>query len=53
MDVVERKRGDRQRLARLIPKESAALQRDQLRSVLLVLQERQSLEVADTVGRSR
>lgn len=53
MDVVERKRGDRRRLTRLIAKESDAVQRDRLRSVLLVLQGRQALEVADVVGRSR
>lgn len=53
MDIVERKRGDRRRLARLIAKESDAMQRDRLRSVLLVLQGRQALEVADVLGRSR
>jgi transposase len=53
MDVVERKHGDRRRLTRLIAKESDAMQRDRLRSVLLVLQGRQALEVADAVGRSR
>ena len=47
MDIVERKRGDRRRLARLIAKESDAMQRDRLRSVLLMLQGRQALEVAD------
>ena len=50
MDIVERKGGDRRRLARLISKESDAMQRDRLRSVLMVLQGRQSLEVADVVG---
>jgi len=45
MDVPERTRGDRRRLARLIAKESDAVQRDRLRSVLLVLQGRQALEV--------
>jgi hypothetical protein len=50
MDVVERKHGDQCRLARLIAKESDAIQRDRLRSVL---QGRQALEVADAVGRSR
>ena len=53
MDVVERKGGDRRRLARLMSKESDAMQRDRLRSVLLVLQGRPALEVADVVGRSR
>jgi transposase len=53
MDVPERTRGDRRRLARLIAKESDAVQRDRLRSVLLVLQGRQALEVAGVVGRSR
>jgi len=53
MDVVERKRGDRRSLTRLIAKESDAMQRDRLRSVWLVLQGRQALEVADVVGRSR
>lgn len=38
MDVTERNRGDRRRLARLITKESNAIQRDRLRSVLLALQ---------------
>ena len=53
MDVIERKRGDRRRLTRLIANESDAIQRDGLRSVLLVLLGRQSLEVADVVARSR
>ena len=53
MDIVERNRGDGRRLIRLIAKESDAMQRDRLRSVLLVLQGRQALEVADAVGRSR
>ena len=53
MDVFERNRGDRCRLTRLIAKESDAMQRDRLRSALLVLQGRQALEVADAVGRSR
>ena len=53
MDVFERNRGDRRRLTRLIAKESDAMQRDRLRSALLVLQGRQALEVADAVGRSR
>ena len=38
MDISERKRGDRQKLARLIARESNAMQRERLRSVLLVLQ---------------
>lgn len=53
MDISERKRGDRQKLARMIARESNAMQRDRLRSVLLVLQGRQTLEVTATVGRSR
>jgi len=53
MDISEWKRGDRQRLARMIARESNAMQRDRLRSVLLVLQGRQTLEVTATVGRSR
>lgn len=53
MDVIERNRGDRRKLARLIAKEPDAIQRDRLRSVLLALQGRQTLEVAGTVGRSR
>ena len=53
MDISERKRGDRQRLARMIARESNAVQRDRLRSVLLVLQGRQTLEVTAAVGRSR
>ncbi len=53
MDIVERKSGDRRRLARLISTESDAMQRDRLRSGLMVLQGRQALEVADVVGRSR
>lgn len=53
MNISERKRGDRQRLARMIARESNAMQRDRLRSVLLVLQGRQTLEVTATVGRSR
>ena len=52
MEVVERKRGDLRRLTRLIEKESDAMQRNRLRSVLLALQGRQTREVADTVGRS-
>jgi hypothetical protein len=51
MDVVERNRGVRRNLTRLIAKESDAMQGDRLRVVLLVLQGRQSLEVADAVGR--
>lgn len=43
----------RRRLARLITKESDAIQRDRLRSVLLALQGREMLEIAGTVGRSR
>jgi hypothetical protein len=53
MDIVERKRGDRRRLAWLIAGESDAMQRDRLRSVLRVLRGRPSLEVTDVVGRSR
>ena len=53
MNISERKRGDRQKLARLIARESHAMQRDRLRSVLLVLQGRQTLEVSAAVGRSR
>jgi|688.fasta_scaffold111801_7 transposase len=53
MDVVERNRGDRRRLAGLIAKESNVMQRDRLRSVLLVLQGRETLEIADAIGRSR
>ena len=37
----------------MIARESTAVQRDRLRSVLLVLQGRQTLEVTATVGRSR
>ena len=53
MNISERKRGDRQRLTRMIARESNAMQRDRLRSVLLVLQGRQTLEVTATVARSR
>jgi transposase len=53
MDVTERSRGDRRKLARLIDKEPDAIQRDRLRSVLLALEGRETLEVAETVGRSR
>jgi transposase len=53
MDIRERKRGDRQRLTRMIARESNAMQRDRLRSVMLALQGRQTLEVTATVGRSR
>jgi transposase len=53
MDVTERNRGDRRRLARLITNESDAINRDRLRSVLLALQGRETLEIAGTVGRSR
>lgn len=51
MDVTERNRGDRRRLARLITKESNAIQRDRLRSVLLALQGRETLEIAGVAGR--
>ena len=51
MDVVERNRGDRCKLTRLIAKQSDAMQRDRLRVVVLVLQGRQALEVTDAVGR--
>ncbi len=53
MDVTARGHGDRRRLARLIAKESDAIQRDRLRSVLFALQGRETLEIAGTVGRSR
>ena len=53
MDITERSRGDRRRLAHLIEKESDAIQRDRLRSVLFALQGRETLEIAGTVGRSR
>ena len=52
MDISERKRVARQKLARMIARESNAMQRDRLRSVLLVLQGRQTLEVTAT-GRSK
>ena len=44
MNISERKRGDRQRLARMIARESNAMQRDRLRIILLVLQGRQTLQ---------
>jgi transposase len=53
MDVTERSHCDRRRLARLVDKEPDAMQRDRLRSVLLALEGRETLEVAGTVGRSR
>ena len=40
MDVVKRKHDDQTSLTRLIAKESDAMQRDRLRSVLLELQSR-------------
>ena len=43
MDVVEQNRGDRHRLTRLIAKGSDAMQRDRLRSVLLMLIKQQLL----------
>ena len=51
MDVVERNRGDRCKLTRLIAKQSDAMQRDRLRVVVLMLQGRQALEVTDAIGR--
>lgn len=53
MNVTDRHRGDRRRLVRLIAKESDAIQRDRLRSVLLALQGRETLEIVGAVGRSR
>jgi hypothetical protein len=53
MGVAEQNRGVRHGLTRLIAKRSDAMQRDQLRSVLLMLQGRLALEVTDAVGRSR
>lgn len=53
MDVTDGNCGDRRRLVRLIAKESDATQRDRLRSVLLALQGRETLEIAGTVGRRR
>ena len=53
MAVTERNRDDRYRLARLIAKESNAVQQDRLRSVLLELHWRETLEIAGGVGRSR
>jgi transposase len=53
MYVIERNRGKRRRLARLITKESDAIQRDRLQSVLVALQGREPLEIAGTLGRSR
>jgi hypothetical protein len=53
MDVTERSRGDRRRLTRLIAKEPDATQRDRLRSVLVALEGRGTLEVAGMICRSR
>ncbi len=53
MDITERSRGDRRRRAHLIAKESDAIQRDRLRSVLFALQGWETLEIAGTGGRSR
>lgn len=53
MDVTDRSRGDRRRLSCLIAKESEAIQRDRLRSVLFASMGRETLEITGTVGRSR
>lgn len=53
MDIVERKHGERRKLARLAARDADAIQRDRLRSVVPVLHGRQALEVAGVVGHSR
>ena len=53
MNVHERSRGDRQKLGRSIRAERDALQRDRLRAVALAIDGRETLEIAETLGRSR
>lgn len=53
MHVHERSRGDRQKLGRGIKAERDAVQRDRLRAVALALDGRETVEIAQTLGRSR
>ena len=53
MHVDERSRGDRRRLGRMIKSERDAIQRDRLRAVVLALDGRETLEIAETLERSR
>jgi transposase len=53
MHVVERNRGDCRRLARMIDREKGAEQRDRLRAVALALDGRETLAIAEQIGRSR
>jgi transposase len=53
MQIVERSRGDRRKLARMISIEGDAQQRDRLRAVALALDGRETLAIVEQVGRSR
>ena len=53
MHVTERNRGDRRKLARLINAETNVKQRDRLRAVALALDGRETLAIAEQLGRSR
>jgi len=53
MHVTERSRGDRRKLVRMIASEKGAKQRDRLRAVALALDGRETLTIAEQLGRSR
>lgn len=53
MHVVERRRGDRRKLAKMIDREKGAHQRDRLRAVALALDGRETLAIAGQLRRSR
>jgi transposase len=53
MHVVERSRGDRRKLAKMIDREKGAHQRDRLRAVALALDGRETLAIAGQLRRSR
>ena len=53
MQIVERSRGDRRKLARMIAIEKDAQQRDRLRAVALALDGRETLAIVEQLGRSR
>lgn len=53
MDVQERVSGDRSRLRRLIAKQKDAEQRDRYRAALLAIDGAETIQIAETIGRSR
>jgi transposase len=53
MDVQERVSGDRSKLRRLIAKQKDAEQRDRYRAALLAIDGAETIQIAETIGRSR